>query len=225
MRHDWQAYLDGSLDPASQRAHEEALQSSPEAAAELRALQALRKAVKEAVTVSVQVPAQARRPFRLVPWAVAAVALLAVGVALYPKPDPPLPPAPDPMKFNTTAVFAKSPRTADLATSLAWLRQQAGYDLPVLELGSGAKFTGAEFGSDWACIRFERDGSKFQLFVRKDAPQLKLGEPGKLDCEGEFYMGRGIGWEADGLSYYLTADRSRNLKPMAVHIAPQTSQP
>lgn len=224
MRFDWQAYLDGSLDLVQRERHEAELEQNPEAAAEVRALNALRDAVKRAVTSSVSVPGPRRRPFRFVPLVASAVAILAIAVAVIPRPEPPVAITQDAMRFDTSAVMAKSPRAATLSASLAWVRSEIGYQVPDLELGSKARFIGAMHGGDWACFDFTEDGQTYHLYVRESAPQLDMGTPIKLDCEGDFYEGQGIGWKANGLSYYLKGSGSRALKRIAAQIAPQTSR-
>ncbi|MGE0001820.1 MAG: anti-sigma factor [Fimbriimonadaceae bacterium] len=216
--------MDGSLDAAQRERHEAELGQNPEAAAEVKALNALRDAVKRAVTSSVSVPVPRRRPFRFIPLVAGAVAVLAIAVAVIPRPEPPTVLSPDAMRFDTSAVMAKSPRAATLSASLAWVQSEIGYQVPDIDLGSKAKFTGAMHGGDWACFDFTEDGQTYHLYVRENAPQLDMGAPVKLDCEGEFYEGQGIGWKANGLSYYLKGSGSRALKRIAAQIAPQTSR-
>lgn len=224
MRYDWQAYLDGSLDPEQRELHDAALQADPAASAELDALRALRSCIKQAVTSGVVVPRITRRTFRLVPLVAVAVAALAVTIAVLPRPEPPVALGPDSMRFDTSAAVEMSPRTANLVTSTAWLQKQTGFEVPALALGKRAQFKGAMYGDGWGCIYFEEDGQMYHLYVRKEAPQLETGMRIRLDCEGEFFEGKGIGWRANGLSYYLKSKASRNLKRIAAHIAPQTSR-
>jgi hypothetical protein len=97
-------------------------------------------------------------------------------------------------------------------------------EVPSMQLASGSRLDKVSRGEDWACVCFQHDGIMYHLYVRTSAEQLRRGKKTQLSCGLEAYVGRGVGWEGDGVSYYLCADEPKNLMYVASLLAPQTRQ-
>lgn len=214
-QYDWQRFVDGSLGADELALHQAALESDPGARAELDGLRALRTATRESVRAAVaEAPARRAWP-ALLPWAVAAVAVLVAALALFPRQDP--------MRFDTSPMVAGK-SDLEYGKTLEWLRAKSGIAVPNLDFGADGCFRGGMYGEGWACLYFSQGGIPYQLFVREDAPQLEKGRSTRLACGVDAYVGQGVGWRSGGLSYYLRSDKADDVRAVAASLADQTEK-
>jgi hypothetical protein len=205
-RIDWQAYLDGSIEPGERREAERLLREDPQAQRELDGLKSFVSAVRQAgLSEAPQAGGRRGRAALKVGaglLATAAVLILAFFLTL------------DPMRLNrapTRETFAiESPTEA-----ASWVVEKTGMPAPELPLGE-ARLIGARYGRGWACYDYQLEGNDYFLYMSRDATPLQKAER-VVERDGmRYYLGQGVGWEHGELAFYLRGGEEERRLDLAI---------
>jgi hypothetical protein len=226
-RIDWQAYLDGSMFDQDRQDADRLLAESERARSELNGLMALRDTVRDAA-LSAPVPedqlaamltkavAKPRFSIRRVIYAVAPVAA-AAAIAWYLLIF-------DPMRLDrspTRQIYEpNNPRDA-----AAWVRQRRPFKVPVIDLGRDVELMVTRVGDNWACYDFLVDGQVYYLYMSPDPSPLRKAQRTAVVDGTTFYYGRGVGWEKNGLGFYIKRGDEQVRERMASRIAKHLESP
>lgn len=201
---DWQAYLDGTLDPETRAEAERRLLKDPTARRELEGLRAFVVATRGAMVAEPVPIGNLRRALRKASqppwlpatrWAFAGVAITVALAAIWTQAMM------DPIRLDRTPVEGTFATMSPVAAS-QWVGQQARIPAPVLRLPCGARFDEARYGREWAALAFEHDGVMFELLMSRCAKPFDGARVLTRDGR-EFYVGKGIGWKQGRFAYYL----------------------
>ena len=208
----WQAYDDGTMGSVERVEADRDLADNRTAQSELAGLRAFRRAIRESA-LSESVPIRRLqgayeqilairnrehvvRRRRLTGYgAMAATAALAA--VLYFGPF-----LRDPLRLDTTPEL-DSLVSSDPAAASNWIRSKASLAAPVVSLQGLATFEGASFGDGWACYLYRWGGDTLQLHMGVCGDTFKEARK-KVAYGRTFYLGDGIGWESNGMAFYLT---------------------
>lgn len=225
-KYDFGAYLDGSMSATERAEMEASLAQCPDLRRELEGYQAFAAALHDAGQSQI-VPqgqleamlAQLAKPrFQLPHWTlpVAAPALAAVMILgfflLRPKAA-----EPDPLALATSKALAALD-TNDPSTAANWVAQRTGIQTNPIRLASfGGEMEGCEAGSDWACFDYGVQGETVCVSMgRSDCFEKAKDCESCDDCE--FFIGRGVGFRQNGVSYYISGSNPQRLLAYAKQI-------
>jgi hypothetical protein len=222
MRIDWQAFEDGTLNPAEQEQAELQLKSDPQARQQLEGLREFRRAIKEAARSEtapnlerlMPTPQGARRPvfkWAYAPAIAAVILLLLFGwrAVVY-----------DPLRLDLTPTAQVI--AIDAPTEAAsWVSSHAGFSAPPITLEPEAELVGARFGEGWACYDYSVDGQPVYLYMSP----VERAPPRTLDVQmndRRFAVGKGIGWNGERLAYYIRGGDPEIRRRLALLASSQT---
>lgn len=207
---DWQSYLDGSMSSAEKAALDSRLARDSQLRSELEGFKAFRSALGEAgkqvvvphakLQASLSMVASApmpKPPFKM-PWiyALGATAAAVISITWYVMSRDPMSIAQSPTRDSNSSMTSTD--------ASLWIRSKVGLAVPAFELEmSGSKFEGVEVGDDWGCLKYSLEGQPYRIYVSRKDHFDDFAKPQPMNGTQQYSGAKGIGWRANGLSYYL----------------------
>ncbi|MCE9559288.1 MAG: hypothetical protein K8R88_10075 [Armatimonadetes bacterium] len=211
MKHDWQSYRDGSMEPRAAAELTDLMRTDRSVAAEYAAfceVASLTRASGREVSVPLKelernwrsqfVPARSRARKK------SAILLVACGAFAYGAWFLTL----DPNRISSSTATAEL-ATADPATAASWVNSHVTFTAPPMDLAKTATLVSARYGEGWAEYDYRAGGEAYSITLCYGCRPNFLDTKDVISTQDGpmVYRCKGSGWQQLGYAFYVEGPR------------------